>query len=108
MSDQEEPEEDDSGGEMGDDANDMINGFTRPEPNCNHEDSGANTLAPTDRFSSASWNELQRVNRRFEHDWRENKRPDIADYLPLGPVHRQSILLELVHTELELRQKGGE
>ena len=93
---------------MREDTGDITIGFPRPEISRQHEDLVTDTLVPTDGFSSASWNELQRVIRRFEQDWREDKRPEIADYLPLGHVHRQAVLLELVLTELELRQKGGE
>jgi tetratricopeptide (TPR) repeat protein len=49
----------------------------------------------------------QRVE-RFEAAWRDGRRPRLADFLPAGGTERRATLLELVHTDLEYRWKGGE
>jgi predicted ATPase len=45
---------------------------------------------------------------RFVSAWRQGGRPVIGDYLPAGGGPRHVLLIELVHTELELRLKAGE
>jgi predicted ATPase len=44
---------------------------------------------------------------RFVDAWRQGVRPGIDAYLPEGTL-RRAFLIELVHTELELRLKAGE
>src|SRR5947209_4288626 len=52
---------------------------------------------------------LERAIKRFELAWGQDARPRIDDYLSAegGPSSR-SLLIELVHTDLELRLKAGE
>jgi serine/threonine protein kinase len=59
-------------------------------------------------FSTVSWNELQQTIRKFEQEWSEGKHPALADYLPQSGAGRRAVLIELVHTELELRLKARE
>src|SRR4051812_20909387 len=51
---------------------------------------------------------LERVVKRFEHAWRQGFRPEINGFLPAEEALRSRLLVELVHTELELRLKAGE
>jgi serine/threonine protein kinase len=55
-----------------------------------------------------SWNRLQEAVRRFEQEWSQGKRPAIANYLSQEGAERRALLIELVHTELELRLKARE
>jgi serine/threonine protein kinase/predicted ATPase len=54
------------------------------------------------------WAALEDTVKCFENAWRQGLRPVLDDYVPTstGPPH--PILIELVHTELELRLKSGE
>src|SRR5262249_35652496 len=53
------------------------------------------------------WAAFERAIRRFVQAWRQGARPAIEGYLPRqGPA--KGLLIELIHTELELRLKGGE
>ena len=49
------------------------------------------------------WPAMEAVIKRFEQAWRRGLRPAIEDYLPDEEAMRQVVLVELVHTELELR-----
>jgi predicted ATPase len=51
---------------------------------------------------------LEDAVKRFENAWRQGLRPAIEDYLPAGGGRPQALLIELVHTDLELRVKAGE
>jgi serine/threonine-protein kinase len=51
---------------------------------------------------------MEAVIKRFEQAWRRGLRPAIEDYLPDEEAMRQVVLVELVHTELELRLKSEE
>jgi predicted ATPase len=51
---------------------------------------------------------LERAIKHFEHAWQQGLRPGIADYLPADGELRYRLLVELVHTDLELRLKAGE
>jgi predicted ATPase len=51
---------------------------------------------------------LKDAVKRFEHAWRQTRRPAIDDYLPTGDSLRARALIELVHIDLELRLKAGE
>jgi WD40 repeat protein/serine/threonine protein kinase len=59
-------------------------------------------------LTDEQWLQLERITGRFEEAWREGERPAIEDYLPLDPEGRSSVLIELVHAELELRLRAGE
>jgi predicted ATPase len=54
------------------------------------------------------WSALKDAARRFEDAWRQGPRPAIDDHLPAGDELRHSLLIELVHIDLELRLKAGE
>jgi hypothetical protein len=51
---------------------------------------------------------LEDAVRRFVRAWRQGARPAIDDYLPRQAGPRHALLVELAHTELEFRLKGGE
>src|SRR5262249_42459909 len=51
---------------------------------------------------------LEQLVHRFESAWRNGERPALADYLPAGPSPSRSLLIELVHADLEFRLKAGE
>jgi hypothetical protein len=48
------------------------------------------------------------VVKSFEEAWPKGTRPVLEDYLPADKGLRKPALIELVHTELELRLKAGE
>lgn len=58
-------------------------------------------------LNSAEWASREQVIRRFEDAWRHGSRPILEDYLPASERDRRTVLLELVHTELEYRLKDG-
>jgi hypothetical protein len=60
-----------------------------------------------ERPEPASTSALEDIVERFERDWRTGRRPCVGDYLPAG-AGRRRVLVELVHTDLELRLKAGE
>jgi hypothetical protein len=60
------------------------------------------------KLPSNAWGELNQVVARFEHAWKSGKRPVITDYLPPEGRDRLALLVELIHTELELRLRVGE
>src|SRR3989442_8851807 len=45
---------------------------------------------------------------QFERAWRDGSRPAVDAFLPADGAWRQHLLIELVHTDLELRLKAGE
>lgn len=55
---------------------------------------------------SEDWAALESTIKRFVNAWRQGQRPAIDEHLPPDPA--LSLLVELVHTELELRLKAGE
>jgi predicted ATPase len=59
-------------------------------------------------LSPDEWGHLERAVDRFVTAWRVGDRPAIADYLPADVGLRPPALVELVHTDLELRLKAGE
>jgi predicted ATPase len=58
--------------------------------------------------ASEDWAPLEGAVKRFVAAWRQGASPAISDYLPAGGALRRALLVELVHTELELRLKAGE
>src|SRR4051794_8327751 len=54
------------------------------------------------------WSSFEAAINRFVTAWREGARPRLEDYLPAGDRLRRTLLIELIHTELELRLKDGE
>jgi predicted ATPase len=63
---------------------------------------------PVRLIGDAGWSSLEGPIKQFVQAWREGRRPAIEDYLPTGGPWRSPLLVELVHTELELRIKAGE
>jgi WD40 repeat protein len=59
-------------------------------------------------LNSAIWTRLEEIIRRFEEEWKADRRPTIEDYLPHDPGERRATLVELVHLDLEYRWKAGE
>src|SRR5205823_14889968 len=51
---------------------------------------------------------LEDAIKRFVAAWRHGAPPAIDDYLPAGAPLRYPLLIELVHTDLELRLKAGD
>jgi serine/threonine-protein kinase len=51
---------------------------------------------------------LESAINRFVSAWGQGPRPVIDDYLPADATRRRALLIELVHTDLELRLKAGE
>src|SRR3954449_11800542 len=58
--------------------------------------------------TTGDWAALEEAIGCFVAAWREGPRPVIDDYLRASGRLRQALLIELVHTELELRLKAGE
>ena len=54
------------------------------------------------------WSWFEETIDRFVNDWRRGRRPGFEDYLPTDARLRYPLLVELTHTELELRVKAGE
>jgi tetratricopeptide (TPR) repeat protein len=54
------------------------------------------------------WRERECILRRFEDAWRRGERPDLDSFLPAGGEGRHAVLVELVHTDLEMRLAAGE
>ena len=65
-------------------------------------------LGDVGEIQDEDWDRLQELIARFEAAWARGERPRIADYLPADEPHREAVLLELVHAELEFRLKAGE
>jgi eukaryotic-like serine/threonine-protein kinase len=63
---------------------------------------------PIRQAAAEQWSTLEGSVKRFEEAWHRGLRPAIDDYLPPGEKPRQSLLVELVHTDLELRLKAKE
>jgi serine/threonine protein kinase len=60
------------------------------------------------RLSSVQRVEVEDRIEAFERAWQKGERPAIAEHLPADPLVRRSVLVELVHIDLELRSKAGE
>lgn len=59
------------------------------------------------KLPAQEWSRLEEVIDRFVKAWRKGARPRIDDFLSADDL-RHALLIELVHTELELRLKAGE
>jgi len=59
-------------------------------------------------LNSDDWRKREQILRQFEADGGSGKPPVIEEYLPAGEPPRRAVLVELVHTELELRLKDGQ
>jgi serine/threonine protein kinase/predicted ATPase len=58
--------------------------------------------------AGVDWAALEDAVKRFELAWRQGLRPVLDDYVPTSAGSPPLLLIELVHTELELRLKAGE
>ena len=65
------------------------------------------TFGPIDQ-SSDEWRDCERLIRRFEKAWQNDPPPEIESFLPTEPHTRDAVLLELIHVDLEFRQKRGQ
>lgn len=63
---------------------------------------------PFQRLSEHQWALLQKALCEFESEWLQGRQPRIDSFLPHHPDERHAFLVELVHTDLELRLKAGE
>jgi predicted ATPase/predicted Ser/Thr protein kinase len=63
---------------------------------------------PVRSTAPEDWSSLEDRIKRFVNAWRQGPRPRIDDFLPSGDGLRPTLLIELVHTDLELRLKAGE
>ena len=65
----------------------------------------AQTLRHVLDLSNTDWVRLERIADRFEEAWRRGERPAIDAYLPPPEAadDRRSVLIELVHAEIEFR-----
>src|SRR5438094_5084593 len=54
------------------------------------------------------WGAVEDAVAQFERAWRDGSRPAVTAFLPAAGAWRQHLLVELVHTDLELRLKAGE
>jgi hypothetical protein len=68
----------------------------------------SSVISAKERQAGVSPGEVDRWVRRFESAWREGKRPVIEDFLPPEATLRDSVLIELIHVDLEFRLDEGE
>src|SRR5262249_3203066 len=52
-------------------------------------------------------NDLEEILERFEQAWRQGGPPSLEGYLPADGALRRSVLVELVHSDVECRLKAG-
>jgi tRNA A-37 threonylcarbamoyl transferase component Bud32/tetratricopeptide (TPR) repeat protein len=62
---------------------------------------------PGGEVFSAAEAACEQVIERFEDAWRHGQQPAIGDFLPPDAADRPSVLVELVHVDLEYRLKAG-
>ena len=60
-----------------------------------------------DQLDDAAWSRCEARIKAFEQAWRQGSAPSIADFLCGNTIERKALLIELVHTDLELRVKAG-
>jgi WD40 repeat protein len=65
-----------------------------------------NNPTPTDHSSDA-WKRRESLIERFEQAWAAGQTPRLDDFLADTAVDRQSLLVELIHTDLEYRFRAG-
>ncbi len=61
-----------------------------------------------DRLPPPAWTRLEAAIGHFEDAWRQGARPSLDDYLAGAEEERRTLLVELVHADLECRLKIGE
>jgi serine/threonine protein kinase/tetratricopeptide (TPR) repeat protein len=62
----------------------------------------------SDATCRSQWSRTEQVIERFEEAWKQGQRPDIDEYLASADADGHSLLIELVHADLECRLKAGE
>jgi tetratricopeptide (TPR) repeat protein len=62
----------------------------------------------TRELDSVAWEGIQAIVRSFRLALRRGERPAIEAFAPEGGPHRQAVLVELIHEEMEFRIKAGE
>ncbi len=65
-------------------------------------------LSPRPALDSVVWEGIQQIVRSFREALREGKRPAIEAYASEEIAHRKTVLVELIHEEMEFRFKAGE
>ena len=62
---------------------------------------------PTPELDSLAWEGIQDVVRSFRQALRHGEHPAIEAYTPEDGDHREEVLVELIHEEMEFRIKAG-
>lgn len=60
-----------------------------------------------DKIFTPDWNQREEAVQRFEEAWRKGRRPRIDKFLPGDYPDNLSILIELIHVDMECRLKSG-
>jgi serine/threonine-protein kinase len=66
-----------------------------------------NTPDSFNNFAGEDWLRRESVTRQFEEAWQRGPRPNLDQFLQASPEWH-SLLLELVHVDLEFRHRAGE
>jgi len=59
-------------------------------------------------LSADAWRESERIIERFQQAWKDDKLPDIAEFLPENAELRQLALARLIQIDLEFRLNAGQ
>jgi predicted Ser/Thr protein kinase len=54
------------------------------------------------------WNRLEHILRRFDDAWKSGGRPALEEYLAGWQAERRTLLVELIHEDIEHRLRAGE
>ena len=68
----------------------------------------AAALRPSTQLFCSDWDQFENLIARFEDAWQHDARPALAEYLSADSDQRLTVLIELIHTDLEYRLKAGE
>ena len=63
---------------------------------------------PTGPYDSADWNQVDAIIQDFQSAWHAGRQPAIEDFLPVAAAWGQTVLIELIHVDLEYRIKAGQ
>src|SRR5262249_31955103 len=63
---------------------------------------------PPQGLAGPGWARCEALLKAFEQAWRRGEAPALADYLLADGAERRALLVELIHTDLELRLTFGE
>jgi serine/threonine-protein kinase len=72
------------------------------------QDEGNHPGSANDGLPPPAWSRLEAAIKHFEDAWRRGTRPSLDDYLAPAARERRTLLVELVHADLECRLKVGE